>query len=104
MDYLDQFTELSRYAPEDIDTGDKKKERLLEGLHDELQIHLVTARADTFEALVDAAIQLETKRKSAEDNRKRRFQGPSGSFHSPNIRARVPTPAPPRPVPRPLQS
>ena len=38
MDYLDQFIELSRYAPDDIDTRDKKKERFLEGLHDELQI------------------------------------------------------------------
>ena len=68
MDYLDQFTELSLYAPDDIDTGDKKKERFLEGLHDELQIHLMTTRAENFEALVDAAIQLETKRKAAEDN------------------------------------
>ena len=102
MEYLDQFTELSRYAPDDVDTEEKKKEKFLEGLHDELQIHLVNLRVDTLEALVDATIQLETKRKMVEDNRKRRFQT-SGSFNSPNIRARVPTPAPPRPAPRPPQ-
>ena len=101
MEYLDQFTDLSRYAPDDVDTEEKKKEKFLEGLHDELQIHLVNLRVDTLEALVDATIQLETKHKMADDNRKRRFQ--SGSFNSPNIRARVPTPAPPRPAPRPPQ-
>ena len=51
MEYLDQFTKLSRYAPDDVDT-EEKKEKFLEGLHDELQIHLVNLRVDTLEALV----------------------------------------------------
>ena len=101
MEYLDQFTDLSRYAPDDVDTEEKKKEKFLEGLHHELQIVLVALTFDTLESLVDAAIQMETKRKAAEDNRKRRFQYQSGPSNSPNVRARVPMPAPPRPAPRP---
>ena len=34
--YLDEFTELSRYAPDDMDTEAKKMERFINGLHDEM--------------------------------------------------------------------
>ena len=36
--YLDRFTQLSRYAPEEVDTEEKRKDRFLDGLHDELQL------------------------------------------------------------------
>ena len=39
--YWDEFTTLSRYAPNEVDTEGKKKERFLNGLHDELQCTLV---------------------------------------------------------------
>ena len=39
--YLDRFTQLSRYAPEEVDTEEKRKDRFLDGLHDELQVVLV---------------------------------------------------------------
>jgi hypothetical protein len=35
-EYLDKFTSWERYAPNDIDSDDKKKERFLNGLHEEL--------------------------------------------------------------------
>ncbi|KAK1665750.1 hypothetical protein QYE76_053909 [Lolium multiflorum] len=35
VDYLDKFTTLSRYAPEDTNTEEKKKDHFLNGLHDE---------------------------------------------------------------------
>ena len=35
-EYWEQFTTLSRYAPEDVNTDAKKKERFLNGLDDEL--------------------------------------------------------------------
>ena len=34
--YLDEFTELSRYAPDGTDTKVKKIERFMNGLHDEM--------------------------------------------------------------------
>jgi hypothetical protein len=38
--YIDEFTNLSCYAPDDIDTDAKRKEKFLEGLNDELSIPL----------------------------------------------------------------
>jgi hypothetical protein len=35
-EYIDEFTNLSCYAPDDIDTDAKRKEKFLEGLNDEL--------------------------------------------------------------------
>ena len=31
-EYRDRFTQLSRYAPEEVDTDEKRQERFLEGL------------------------------------------------------------------------
>jgi hypothetical protein len=36
-EYLNKFTSWGRYAPNDIDSDEKKKERFLNGLHEELQ-------------------------------------------------------------------
>ena len=60
--YLDEFTELSRYAPDDVDTEAKKMERFMNDLHDEMQCVLVTHDFIDFESLADKAIQVETKR------------------------------------------
>jgi hypothetical protein len=39
-EYIDEFTNLSCYAPDDSDTDAKRKEKFLEGLNDELLICL----------------------------------------------------------------
>ena len=36
VDYCDKFLTLSRYAPDDADTNEKKQERVLNGLYDEM--------------------------------------------------------------------
>ena len=41
VEYRDKFLSLARYAPDEIDTEAKKKERFLNGLHDEMQTVLV---------------------------------------------------------------
>ena len=41
VEYRDKFLSLARYAPDEIDTKAKKKERFLNGLHDEMQTVLV---------------------------------------------------------------
>jgi hypothetical protein len=47
-EYCDRFTQLSRYAPEEVDTDDKPQERFLEGLigplNYQLQIHCGSPR------------------------------------------------------------
>jgi hypothetical protein len=87
-EYIDEFTNLSRYAPDDIDTDAKRKEKFLEGLNDELSIPLSVAYTPTFQSLLDQAITLESKVKQSE-NRKRKhhatkYQEPmhKRSFHS----------------------
>jgi hypothetical protein len=50
-EYNDEFTNLSWYAPDDIDTDAKRKEKFLEGLNDELSIPLSVAYTPTFQSL-----------------------------------------------------
>ena len=71
VEYRDRFLSLARYAPDEINTEAKKKERFLNGLHDEMQTVLVNIRFDDLEELVDSAIQMEGKINQANDNRKR---------------------------------
>src|ERR1041385_6495596 len=104
--YLDRFTQLSRYAPEEVDTEEKRKDRFLDGLHDELQVVLVAMQFPNLESLADAAIMMEGKLKTASENRKRRMMQQGGSSN-PRLRPTQPTrlaPQPqrsPSPAPRP---
>ncbi|KAK1607392.1 hypothetical protein QYE76_031065 [Lolium multiflorum] len=92
VEYRDKFLTLSRYAPDETDTTDKRKERFLNGLHDEMQTVLVNIPFVDLEALVDSAIQMEGKLNQANENRKRRMMHQSGpsntpSYHHLKIRA-----------------
>jgi hypothetical protein len=71
--YLDKFTTWGRYAPNDIDTDEKKRECFLNGLQEELQTYLVAIPYNDLEAMVDAAIMVEDKNKAARESRKRRM-------------------------------
>jgi hypothetical protein len=64
-EYLDKFTTWGRNAPNDIDTDEKKRERFLNGLQEELQTYLVVVPYNDLEAMVDAAIMVEDKNKAA---------------------------------------
>jgi hypothetical protein len=96
VEYLDKFNTLSRYAPEDTDSEEKKKHCFLNGLHVEMQSILVAVPYPDLEALVDATIMVEEKRKTAFENRKRKMlqqQGGSSSSRSHSM-------PPPRPAPQ----
>jgi hypothetical protein len=69
--YIDEFTNLSCYTVDDIDTDAKRKNKFLEGLNDELSIPLSVAYTPTFQMLLDQAIILENKMKESK-NRKRK--------------------------------
>jgi hypothetical protein len=89
-EYIDEFTNLSRYAPDDIDTDAKRKEKFLEGLNDELSIPLSVAYTPTFQSLLDQAITLESKMKQSENRKWKhhvsKYQEPvhKQSYHSGN--------------------
>jgi hypothetical protein len=77
-EYLDKFTTWGRYAPSDIDTDEKKRERFLNGLQEELQTFLVAVHYPDLEAMVDAAIMVEDKNKAARKSRMMSQGRPSG--------------------------
>jgi hypothetical protein len=86
VEYRDRFLTLSRYAPDETDTNEKRKERFLNGLHDEMQTVLVNIPFADLEALVDSAIQMEGKLHQANENRKRRMMNQSGPHHNQKYR------------------
>ncbi|KAK1605555.1 hypothetical protein QYE76_029228 [Lolium multiflorum] len=84
VEYRDKFLTLSRYAPDETDTTEKRKERFLNGLHDEMQTVLVNIPFADLEALVDSAIQMEGKLNQANENRKRRMMNQRGHHTNPS--------------------
>jgi hypothetical protein len=70
VEYLDKFTTLARYAPEDNNTDAKKKDHFLNGLYEEMQSILVEVPYPDLELLVEAAIMVESKRKMAYESLK----------------------------------
>jgi hypothetical protein len=85
------FIQLSRYAPDDINTDEKKPDMFLNGLNDDIQFQLLNTDYADFQHVVDKAIVIENKIKDMEKDGKRKvsFHGqPSGS----NVRPRFSQP------------
>ena len=57
--YIREFTVLSRYAIDEVDTEEKRKRRFLKGLHPYVKMQLRLTRVQEFQELVDAAITFE---------------------------------------------
>jgi hypothetical protein len=86
-EYLNSFIHLSRYAPDDINTDEKKHDMFLNGLNDDIQFQLLNMDYADFQHMVDKAIVIENKIKEMEKDGKRKvsFRGqPSES----NVRPR----------------
>jgi hypothetical protein len=73
-EYRDRFTQLSCYAPEEVDTDEKRQERFLEGLIGPLNYQLQSHSFPDFNTLPNKAISLKSKRKELSDH-KRKYQG-----------------------------
>jgi hypothetical protein len=79
-EYLDQFTHLSRYAPDEVNTDAKRQERFLDGLIGPLNYQLQSHTFLNFQMLLNKAIGLENKRNELrEQKRKFQSQGQSSS-------------------------
>jgi hypothetical protein len=77
-EYRDKFTQLSWYAPDEVDTYPKRQERFLDGLIGPLNYQLQSHTFPNFETLLDKAIGLESKhRELGEQKRKFQSQGQS---------------------------
>jgi hypothetical protein len=82
-EYCDHFIQLSRYAPEEVDTDEKRQERFLEGLIGPLNYQLQSHTFPNFQTLLNKAIGLESKRRELSGH-KRKFQGQSSRNNHPN--------------------
>jgi hypothetical protein len=82
-EYRHMFLQLSRYAPEDVNTNANRQYHFLRDLVDPLQYLLMNHTFPTFQHLIDRAIMTERKHKEMED-RKSKISGPQpGSSNRP---------------------
>jgi hypothetical protein len=79
-EYLDKFTHLSRYAPDEVNTDPKRQERFLNGLIGPLNYQLQSHIFPNFHMLLNKAIGLENKRiELGEQKRKFKSHGQSSN-------------------------
>jgi hypothetical protein len=71
-EYLKSFIELSKYAPDDINTDEEKQDMFLNGLNDDVQFQLLNMDYADFQHMVDKAIVVENKIKEMEKDGKRK--------------------------------
>jgi hypothetical protein len=74
-EYAICFTQLSRYAPNDMDTDEKKQDYFLNGLNDGLAYALEACDFENFQAMVNKALVIENCRTISECKRKHERQG-----------------------------
>jgi hypothetical protein len=58
-EYVTRFTQLSRYAPDNVDTDENKQDWFLNGLNDRLAYALEARNFEKFQDMVDKALVLE---------------------------------------------
>ena len=97
MQYLDQFTQLARYANNEYMTECKKMEKFLDGLVPSLKCQLVVHTFPDFKTLVDKAIILENEHRNMNEIRKRRMTQPV-QVHNNRPRNEFQRPVAPRPA------
>jgi hypothetical protein len=71
-EYLNSFIQLFRYAPDDINTDEKKKDMFLNGLNDDVQFQVLNTDYADFQHMIDKAIVVEFFFKEMEKDGKRK--------------------------------
>jgi hypothetical protein len=84
-EYLNSFIQLSRCAPDDISTDEKKQDVFLNGLNDDIQFQLLNTDYADFQHMVDKAIVIESKIKEMEKDGRRKVSF-SGQSSKSNVR------------------
>jgi hypothetical protein len=78
-EYMTRFTQLSRYAPDNVDTDEKKQDWFLNRLNDGLAYALEARDFINFQDMVDKALVLENRRGIMEQKRRMQHTRPQGS-------------------------
>jgi hypothetical protein len=84
-EYITKFTQLSRYAPHEVDTDEKKHECFLNGLNDGLAYALEARDFENFQEMVNKALVLENHRGVMERKRKLVHQHQPSSSSKPRV-------------------
>jgi hypothetical protein len=84
-DYITKFTQLSHYAPHEVDTDEKKHECFLNGLNDGLVYALEARDFENFQGMVNKALVLENRRGVMEHKHKLVRQNQSSSSSKPRV-------------------
>jgi hypothetical protein len=90
-EYLNSFIQLSRYAPDDINTDEMKQDMFLNELNDYIQFQLLNTDYADFQHMVDKAIVIENKIKEMEKDGKRKVSFSEQSSGN-NVRPRFSQP------------
>jgi hypothetical protein len=84
-EYVTKFSQLSRYALNDVDTNDKKQDYFLNGLNDGLAYALEARDFENFQGMVNTALVLENNRGVMERKCKLVHQHHPGSSSRPRV-------------------
>jgi hypothetical protein len=84
-EYVTKFTELSRYAPHEVDTDEKKQECFLNGLNDGLAYPLEARDFENFQGMVNKALVPENRIVVMEHKHKLVHQHQPGSSSRPYV-------------------
>jgi hypothetical protein len=84
-DYVTKFTQLSRYAPHEVDTAEMNQECFLNGLNDGLAYALEAWYSKNFQGMVNKALVLENHIGVMERKRKLVHQHQLGSSSRPRV-------------------
>jgi hypothetical protein len=84
-EYITKFTQLSHYAPHEVDTDEKKQECFLNGLNDGLAYALEARDFENFQGMVNKALVLENHKGMMEHKRKLVHQHQPGSSSRPHV-------------------
>ena len=71
-EYHDKFTELSRYAPREVERDEDKQEKFLDGLNDALSYVMSNVTYPSFQEMVDRALILENKCRKMDDKKNKK--------------------------------
>src|SRR4051812_42635668 len=72
MKYIQEFSQLSRYAEEQVNTEENRKKCFLRGLNPFVRMQLRLVNKKLYQQLLDAAITFEDDYKNAQEDRRKR--------------------------------
>jgi hypothetical protein len=84
-EYITMFTQLSRYAPHEVDTYEKKQECFLNSLNDGLAYALEARDFEYFQGMVNKALVLENRRGVMERKHELVHSHQSGRISRPRV-------------------